>query len=84
MGLWGHKAARFQGSKSPRLGYRWPMARLTKPERVPDEAREKVSIYLPSELAQDLRIAAVKQRRTISAVAEQMIRDGLASAKEGK
>jgi hypothetical protein len=45
--------------------------------------REKVSIYLPLELAQELRIAAVKQRRTISAVAEQLIRDGLAGSREG-
>jgi len=60
------------------------MARSTKLDKTSPEEREKVSIYLPSDLAQDLRIAAVKQRRTISAVAEQMIRDGLASAKEEK
>jgi predicted transcriptional regulator len=45
----------------------------------PENEREKVSLYLPSDLAQELRIAAVKQRRTISAVAEQCIRDGLAA-----
>jgi hypothetical protein len=51
----------------------------------PETEREKVSLYLPSDLAQELRIAAVKQRRTISAVAEQCIRDGLAAtAKDAK
>jgi hypothetical protein len=51
----------------------------------PEPEREKVSLYLPSTLAQELRIAAVKQRRTISAVAEQCIRDGLAATdKEAK
>ena len=57
-----------------------------KPESPKQESeREKVSLYLPSDLAQELRIAAVKQRRTISAVAEQCIRDGLAAtAKEMK
>ncbi len=41
---------------------------------------EKMAIYLPCDLAQELRIAAVVQRRTISAVAEQCIRDGLPKA----
>ena len=46
---------------------------------MPDE-HEKMSLYLPCDLAQELRIAAVMQRRTISAVAEQCIRDGLPKA----
>jgi hypothetical protein len=46
----------------------------------PEVAHEKVSLYLPCDLAQELRIAAVVQRRTISAVAEQCIRDGLPKA----
>jgi len=51
----------------------------------PEAEREKVSLYLPSSLAQELRIEAVKQRRTISSVAEQCIRDGLAATtKEAK
>ncbi|MGC9986165.1 MAG: hypothetical protein ABSF35_21390 [Polyangia bacterium] len=48
---------------------------LAKNGKMPDH--EKMAIYLPCALAQELRIAAVVQRRTISAVAEQCIRDGL-------
>jgi hypothetical protein len=68
------------------LEYRWDMALRRSPTKkgeAPDH--EKVAIYLPCDLAQELRIAAVMQRRTISAVAEQCIRDGLvATAKEAK
>jgi hypothetical protein len=40
---------------------------------------------LPPDLAQELRIAAVTRRMTISALAEQCIRSGLtATAKEAK
>jgi hypothetical protein len=47
--------------------------------------REKMAIYLPPALAQELRIAAVTRRMTISALAEECIRRGLAAtAKEAK
>ena len=62
---------RYRGRMSPRPA---------KPEKEnPKEKREKVSLYLPPDLAQELRIDAVKQRRKISVVAEQFIRDGLAA-----
>jgi hypothetical protein len=47
----------------------------------PDPEREKMAIYLPPDLAHELRIAAVTRRMTISALAEDCIRKGLASDK---
>jgi hypothetical protein len=44
-----------------------------------------MAIYLPPDLAQELRIAAVTRRMTISALAEECIRKGLAAnTKEAK
>lgn len=51
----------------------------------PKKVLEKVGLYLPPELAQELRFEAVRQRRKISAVAEDLIREGLsAKAKAAK
>jgi hypothetical protein len=50
------------------------MARPKKPGE-----REKITAYIPVDLATALRIVAVKQRRTISTVVEAFIRDGLAA-----
>ena len=54
------------------------MARPVK--TTPKKVLEKISLYLPPDLAQELRFEAVRQRRKISAVAEQYIRDGLAAS----
>jgi len=46
-------------------------------EERPAQEKEKLTVYVPADLAERLKIAAIKQRRTISAVVEKMIRDGL-------
>jgi hypothetical protein len=43
-----------------------------------DEDLEKVGLYLPSKLALALRIAAAQRRLRISALAEQLLSEGLA------
>jgi hypothetical protein len=56
----------------------------TAPKTKAEPEREKMAIYLPPDLAQELRIAAVTQRKTISALAEECIRKGLAGDKNAK
>lgn len=76
-----HKTAKFPGSVTSRMRYRGHMAiRSTKPDKPEKEKREKVSIYLPPDLAQELRMEAVRQRRRLSVVAEQFVREGIAAS----
>ena len=48
------------------------------------EKREKVSLYLPPALALELRIEALKQRRKLSVVGEEFIRQGLAACSKSR
>jgi hypothetical protein len=55
------------------------------PATAPEVVREKLSIYLETELAQEVRIAAVRQRKTISMIVEDFVRAGFAAqASTGK
>ena len=59
--------------------------KMSDPKHGAEPEREKMAIYLPPDLAQELRIAAVTRRMTFSALAEECIRRGLAAtAKEAK
>jgi hypothetical protein len=53
--------------------------KMSAPKAEAEREREKMAIYLPPDLAQELRIAAVTRRMTISALAEECIRKGLAA-----
>jgi hypothetical protein len=61
------------------LGYRHVMP-AKKPVRRLDH--EKLTIYLPPDMIEDVKLLAVRQRRTYSAVIEGFVADGLQEAKK--
>lgn len=56
---------------------RYRPRRMARPKK-PGE-REKITAYVPVDLATTLRVLAAKQRRPISVVVEEFIRAGLAA-----